>query len=82
MPAIHFGKSDPPLQVVVLQSATFSAFKMMWSMQSRRIQVAQTSVCVLFLAPTQIKTTQAEACATRPPLIFNRERRHGMAKFL
>jgi hypothetical protein len=29
--------------------------------------VAQTSVCVLFSAPTQIKTTQAEACATGLP---------------
>jgi hypothetical protein len=29
--------------------------------------VAQTSVCVLFSASTQIKTTQAEACATGLP---------------
>src|SRR5580704_6809200 len=29
--------------------------------------VAQTSVCVLFSAPTQIKITQAEACATGLP---------------
>jgi hypothetical protein len=30
-------------------------------------QVAQTSVCVLFSALTQIKTSQAEACATGLP---------------
>jgi hypothetical protein len=34
---------------------------------ARAALVAQTSVCVLFSAPTQIKTTQAEACATGLP---------------
>jgi hypothetical protein len=34
---------------------------------ARAPRVAQTSVCVLFSAPTRIKTTQAEACATGLP---------------
>jgi hypothetical protein len=41
MPAIHFGKNDQVLQVVVLQIAIFSAIKMPCSMESRRIQVVQ-----------------------------------------
>jgi hypothetical protein len=33
----------------------------------RAPRVAQTSVCALFSAPTQIKISQAEACATGLP---------------